>query len=71
MPKNIELYSIEECIQMKMSDGSKRHEAIIYIASKLETSVGTVYRWIKDGDHFLHAHGAVSCSVYKNVKNVG
>ena len=70
MPKNIEIHSIEEAIQIKMEDGIKRHEAIIYLASKLESSIGTVYRWIKDGDHFLHINSDTSCSVYKNVKNV-
>ena len=56
-------------IEGEIKNGMERYEAMQHVAKQLNTTLATLYRWLKDGDHYVSTEGDFH-SVYKNVKTV-
>jgi hypothetical protein len=50
----MELVSIENAVYFIQHSGVPKSKAVVQLACALEVSVPTIYRWLKDGDHFVH-----------------
>ena len=65
----MELVSIENAVYLIEESGTPRSKAVAKLAEEIGVSVPTIYRWIKDGDHFVHDDENLKLqSVFKLVK---
>ncbi len=65
------LVPINEKLWDYTDSGYGRTEAINKLAEKLNVGVPTLYRWMKDGDHFVYENAVSNKThVFKQVKAV-
>ena len=65
----MELVSIETALEFEESKVGGRSKAVNSLATRLNVTAATLYRWLKSGDHFVCDEANINCeSVFKLVK---
>lgn len=63
----MELVNVNTMLEFMESECNGRTKAVTKLASELDVTVATLYRWINGGDHFIVDEDTV-VSVFKLVK---